>query len=71
MPAPSPQSSVLLLERSEVETASAHATDASAASPDGGLGPVAAPPVAPVPERLFRAPGLALLAAVSVLEGYR
>ncbi len=71
MPAPTPQSSVLLLERSEVEAAAALDTGAFRASPDGGIRPVVARPSAPVRVHFFRAPGLAVLAAVSVLEGYR
>jgi len=71
MSAPSPQSSVLLLERSGVETAPTLDIGAVRASPDGGIRPFPAPPVAPGPVPLLRAPGLAMLAAVSVLEGYR
>ena len=66
MPAPSPQSSVLLLERGQIEAGAATS------------GPFAVPGSAPAPTRrvvaresLFRAPGLAVLAACSVLEAYR
>lgn len=61
--APTPRPSVLLLDRAGVEP---------------GPRPIASPEAAPAgpgrptpPDSLFRAPGLAVLAAWSVLEGYR
>jgi Family of unknown function (DUF6518) len=69
MPSPSPQPSVLLLERPD--TVADPVLDAALRpGSEAGPWPVVVPTVARVPVPLFRAPGLALLAAVSVLEGY-
>ncbi len=71
MPTPHPQPSVLLLERAEIgHEPAAGAPVLLPRSPTGG-GPVPDAAPAASPASLFRAPGLALLAAMSVLEGYR
>jgi hypothetical protein len=72
MPSPSPQPSVLLLERADVEHEPVPDTTARLPRPSTGADPApGAVPGATSPASLFRAPGLALLAAMSVLEGYR
>lgn len=71
MPAPSPQPSVLLLERPDVEADPVLDADGFGPWSVGGPGPDDVAPVARVAAPLFRAPGLALLAAAGVLEGYR
>ena len=68
----SPQPPVLLLERARVETEPTVDVHALTRPPDpGAAAALPEPSVTASPGSLFRAPGLALLAAVSVLEGYR